>query len=354
MSGKSSVFVSYSANHEDVLLNRIFEKRTSGFYIDVGAAHPMYENDTKALYDRGWSGINIEPNITFYEVLAIERPRDNNLNIAISDTTGLLIFFEVKNTGLSTCDPDEAARARDKGFEIFERQVQTETLRDLLENIRPPRIDLLKIDVEGFEPNVIRSNDWNRYRPNVILVEATFPETPIRRPDVVGPLLERVGYHRVYFDGLNDYYLENDFVAPEGAFDTPPNIFDRFMPRAHAQLSQERDFLQEETTNLKRERADALKEISSLRKALNQRLYLEEDLVRARGELLTLRTGITTLADQIASLEAERVAKEVQLATAEARINAIWQSTSWRVTRPLRAIAHPRRTLRILTGKHVD
>ncbi len=344
MSGKSSVFVSYSANLEVVLLNRVFGKRTIGFYIDVGAAHPMFENDTKALYDRGWSGINIEPNNTFFEVLDAERPRDYNLNVAISDAPGLLLFFEVKDTGLSTCDPDEADRARDKGFEIFERQVKTETLRDVLEAVRPPKIDVLKIDVEGFEPNVIRSNDWNRFRPKVILVEATFPETPVRRPDVAGPLLEREGYRRVYFDGLNDYYLEKDFVAPEGAFDTPPNIFDRFIPLAHAQLSQEREFLREENINLKRERTDALIEIRSLRTALNQRRYLEEDLSRARVELLALRTRMTTLADQMANLEADR----------EARLNALWQSTSWRVTRPLRAIAHPRRTLRILVGKKAD
>ncbi|HLB99326.1 MAG TPA: FkbM family methyltransferase, partial [Acetobacteraceae bacterium] len=67
------MFVSYSANYEDVILNRVFGSRNSGFYIDVGAAHPLYENDTRALYDRGWRGINIEPNATFYRELVAER-----------------------------------------------------------------------------------------------------------------------------------------------------------------------------------------------------------------------------------------------------------------------------------------
>lgn len=361
MSGQSSAFISFSANHEDVLLNRLFGERQTGFYIDVGAAHPMFENDTKALYDRGWSGINIEPNKSFFEVLAAERPRDCNLNIAVSDVAGEMLFFEVTGTGLSTCDPDEAGRAREKGFEIVERRVKTETLRDLLEAARPPAIDLLKIDVEGFEPNVIRSNDWNRFRPDVILAEVTFPETPVRRPDVAGPLLEREGYRRVYFDGLNDYYLEKDFAAPEGAFDTPPNVFDRFTTLAQAKLSQERDFLREEGESLKRERADALIEIRSLRTELNRRLYLEEDLVRAREELSAMKTRMTALGNQMEGIEAERAAAEVervtaeaQRAAAEARVDAMWRSTSWRVTRPLRAIARPRRTLRILTGKQAD
>ncbi len=338
------MFISYSANHEDVLLNRLFGTKQTGFYIDVGAAHPLFENDTKALYDRGWSGINIEPNKSFFEILAAERPRDTNLNIAVSDSDGQSRFFEVKGTGLSTCDPEEAARARAKGFDVIEHPVKTTTLRDLLDATNPPAIDLLKIDVEGFEPNVIRSNDWSRFRPDVILVEATFPETPVRRPDVAGPLLENVGYRRVYFDGLNDYYLENAFIAPEGAFDTPPNLFDRFTTIGQVQLSQERDFLQQEGQSLKTERENALIEIMALRIELGQQLYLQEDILRARDELLAMRQRMTALACQMENIEAERAA-------AESRIEALWRSTSWRVTRPLRAIAHPGRSMRILMDK---
>lgn len=344
MSIQADIFISYSANQEDVLLNRLFSKKPTGFYVDVGAAHPLFENDTKALYDRGWSGINIEPNKGFFEILAAGRPRDTNLNSAVSDVTGESRFFEVKGTGLSTCDQDEAARAREKGFEIIEHLVPTQTLRDLLAAANPSAIDLLKIDVEGFEPNVIRSNDWSRFRPDVIVVEATFPETPVRRPDVAGPLLENVGYRRVYFDGLNDYYLEKAFHAPEGAFDAPPNLFDRFTTIGHVQLSQERDFLQQEGQSLKTERENALIEIRALRTELAQHLYLKEDILRARDELLAMRGRMTALASQMENSEAERAA-------AEARIEALWQSTSWRITRPLRAVAHPNRSLKILIGK---
>ena len=344
MSSQSTLFISYSANHEDVLLNRLFGTKQVGFYVDVGAAHPMFENDTKALYDRGWFGINIEPNKSFFDILAAERPRDTNLNIAISDLAGESHFYEVQGTGLSTCDPEEAARARAKGFDVIEHIVKTCTLRDLLDAANSPAIDLLKIDVEGFEPNVIRSNDWSRFRPNVILVEATFPETPVRRPDVAGPLLENAGYRRVYFDGLNDYYLENSFVAPEGAFDAPPNLFDHFTTIGHAQLAQERDFLRQEGQSLKVERENALIEITALRIELGQQLYLRDDIARARDALLAMRRQMTELARQMENIEAERAAVET-------RLEATWRSTSWRVTRPLRAIAHPRRSMRILTGK---
>src|SRR4051812_21085326 len=86
-------FVSYSANCEDVILRRIFGNEPNGFYIDVGAAHPTFENDTKLLYDSGWHGINIEPNKEFFDVLARERTRDVNLNMVLSDTIGAIDFY---------------------------------------------------------------------------------------------------------------------------------------------------------------------------------------------------------------------------------------------------------------------
>jgi hypothetical protein len=78
-SKRGSEFVSYSANAEDVLLRRLFPGPEAGFYVDVGAAHPIWESDTKALRDRGWCGINVEPQEEFLAELRRERPDDVNL-----------------------------------------------------------------------------------------------------------------------------------------------------------------------------------------------------------------------------------------------------------------------------------
>ena len=118
----------YSANHEDVILNRVFGGRNCGFYVDVGAAHPLFENDTKALYDRGWRGTNIEPNPAFFHELMAQRPGDRNINAAVSDAPGEITYHEVVGTGLSTCDPDEADRAAAKGFEVVQYPVTAVTL----------------------------------------------------------------------------------------------------------------------------------------------------------------------------------------------------------------------------------
>ena len=222
--------VSYSANFEDVILRRVFKGKATGFYVDVGAGHPFYENDTIALHASGWSGINVEPNPHFHALLIEQRSRDKNFCVAIGEQPGTATYYEVVGTGLSTCDPDYAEKARRKGYSVIEHQIEIRTLSDIFSELRPPAIDLLKIDVEGWEERVLKGNDWTRDRPSVIVIEVTFPETPQRRPSTARRYLEERGYRWVYFDNLNDFYVEENFSFPEGAFSVPPNVFDRFKP----------------------------------------------------------------------------------------------------------------------------
>ena len=383
MTMSKPVFVSYSANREDVILNRVFGNRDSGFYIDVGAAHPLYENDTKALYDRGWRGVNIEPSPEFFPELAAQRPLDRNMNVAASDVPGSITFYQVVGTGLSTCDADEAEKAAAKGFEVVPHVIEAMTLRGILETTPTTTIDLLKVDVEGLELQVLSSNDWTRFRPKVILAEATFPETPVRRADGVAPYLAAQGYRQVYFDGLNDYYVDEDFQATPEMFDRPPNLFDNFETYLQHELSEERD--------------NALVFIASLqaelRRAMRRAETLPIDIENARAELLSMRERGTALAAQLeamsqesaaqleamsqehaaqleamsqesaaqleamsqehaAQLEAmsqEHAASTKQLQESVSRLTnqlgQVYTSTSWRITRPLRGLARPGRSL---------
>ncbi|CAN5459441.1 hypothetical protein BH10PSE11_BH10PSE11_40590 [soil metagenome] len=243
-----SYFTSYSANFEDVILNRIFANRPNGFYVDIGAAHPLFENDTKLFYDRGWTGINVEPNPIFFELLVAERPRDCNFSLAVSESAGDIDFYEVVGTGLSTCDPKQADIARKKGHRIVKRSVTTAPLSSILDQVTPPAIDFMKIDVEGFEQQVLSSNDWSRYRPSVILIEVTYPESPTRRPTTIRADLEKLGYHWRYFDGLNDFYVIAEFALGDDIFDRPPNVFDGFKLRATADLEQQLAYLSDART----------------------------------------------------------------------------------------------------------
>lgn len=234
--GRTSPFVSYSLNYEDVILNRLFPTKRSGFYVDVGAGHPKYENDLFAFYQRGWSGINVEPNEHFLDLHRQIRPRDRNLGLILSDvSSGPMTYYQIANSGLSTCDDLQARAHEAHGHKTLRRRVAVDTLADILAEADVPLIDVLKVDVEGFEERVLSGNDWERFRPSVVLVEATFPESQQRRSTSIRGFMEQRGYRHVLFDGLNDFYLERSFEEPAG-LTLPPNVFDHFVPREIADL----------------------------------------------------------------------------------------------------------------------
>jgi hypothetical protein len=91
----SKPFISYAQNFGDVLLWRALKHVENGFYIDVGASDPKEDSVIKAFYDFGWSGINIEPVVRFYKKLQNHRPRDLNLNCAVSSKAGEVTIYDV-------------------------------------------------------------------------------------------------------------------------------------------------------------------------------------------------------------------------------------------------------------------
>ena len=224
------MFISYAQNFEDVILNRLFSDRSQGFYIDVGAQHPRYDSVTKAFYDRGWQGINIEPVKEYFQLLQQARERDLNLNLAVGESESELEFYELEGTGLSTFDRQTAHEIAQKdGYQISSYQVAVKKLGDICQQHVTQAIDFLKIDVEGWEESVVLGHDWENFRPVVVVLEATLPNSPIRKQTNIAQILESKSYEYVYFDGLNDYYLAQENSNLKHHFETPPNVFDNFI-----------------------------------------------------------------------------------------------------------------------------
>ena len=227
---------SYAQNFEDVMLARAFPGAT-GFYIDVGANDPDIDNVTRVFYERGWSGINIEPLSTNSVELRKKRPRDINLEIAVGENEGSITFYEVgKWHGYSTTDPVIAAQHLKDGLKVVEHTVPVRKLSAVLDEHAAGRmIDFLKIDVEGTELSVLRGADLRRYRPKIIVLESKMPVT-INMVDRVDEVPDRVeeysdflaplGYHFVYHDGLNAFFLSEESRQLEKAFTRPPGTFD--------------------------------------------------------------------------------------------------------------------------------
>ncbi len=222
--------ISYAQNFEDVMLERVFKQQTMGFYIDIGVWDATLDSVTKHFYDKGWSGINVEPLSDNFQRIATARPRDINLNLAASNHPGPLVFHHVRDTGLSTSRAEYAGRHAEIGLDVAEITVQTKTLKDICsEHAANTVIDFLKIDVEGAEADVINSGDWDAFRPRIVLVEATLPMSPIESFSDWEPVLLEHGYIFAYFDGLNRFYYREEEPKLQEIFYTPPNIFDDFL-----------------------------------------------------------------------------------------------------------------------------
>ncbi len=221
--------ISYAQNFEDVLLNRVFPERPSGFYIDVGACDPVIHSVTKLFYDRGWDGINIEPIPSRSEMLTHDRQRDINLPIGLSNREGMCTFYECPSqAGSSTFSEERAEDLRRTGYELVEHSIPVTTLARVCEQYAVRTIDFLKIDVESHEREVLEGADWSRHRPRVVVVEATRPSSNIPSYEDWEPLLLAADYLFAFFDGLNRYYVRAEDRQLLPLLGVPANVFDQF------------------------------------------------------------------------------------------------------------------------------
>jgi FkbM family methyltransferase len=352
-------FVSYAQNCEDVILRRVFKHKAAGFYIDVGACWPDVASVTKAFYDDGWRGINIEPHPGVFSVLQQQRPEDINLRIAVSTKAGTAILYEGQSEGESTL-------LNGVGGRRFE--VDVWTLRQVCEKYVTGTIDFLKIDVEGAEVEVLQGADWVNFRPRVIVCEVTKPWSNVKsiQAGEIDILLSAHGYRHVHFDGLNSYYAtEDDTELLQGPW-FQPNIIDRYVTAGEAQLNTQLTALQAGAHRLGTEHAAREAQLNTQLTALQaetHRLGTEHAAREAQ-----LNTQLTALQAEMHRLGAEHAAGKAELNTRltanlnelarlhrvineqntwgqasvrhvnllSSEIAALRKSTSWRITRPLR------------------
>lgn len=166
---------SYSQEGEDLILRRHFEDKRKGFYVDVGAHHPFRFSNTYIFYKKGWCGMNIDAMPGSMEPFNKFRSRDINLEIAVSDKSEELTYYAFEEPALNSLSRELSEEIRCKRHKIlFTKKIQTETLESILDQHLPKdqQIDFLSIDVEGLDYRVLKSNNWKKYRPEVVLVES--------------------------------------------------------------------------------------------------------------------------------------------------------------------------------------
>jgi FkbM family methyltransferase len=318
-------FVSYAQNFEDVLLWRALRGVTHGFYIDVGAAHPDTDSVTRAFYDRGWSGINIEPTVDYGLRLAAARPRDINLQIVLGERAGRTKLFVVDGTGLSTTESANLGLIRNAGMDVHATDVVVETLATVCRSHAPSTIHFLKIDVEGAERAVLAGADFVSFRPWIVLVEATAPMSTVETHDEWEFMLLDAAYRFVWFDGLNRFYVAAErYDVLKSAFRTPPNVFDDFLRAADSELVRRIHEAEGRASALREERASQLDGFVAqlnARAAAAQREADYEALaaVRARLRADDLMRDVTQLRQSLKMEVSRRQAAEAAARGSESR-----------------------------------
>ena len=352
--------ISFAQNREDILLDRVFNGRTDGFYIDVGACHPVFHSVTKFFYDRGWRGINIEPIPSAFEVLARDRPEDVNLQVGLSNREETLRFHEVPAAvGYSTFSSEQAELLRSWGYELIEHTVPVTTLARVCEQYAPGSIDFLKIDVESYEREVLEGSDWIRYRPRVVLIEATRPGTTIPCHEDWEPLLLSNDYLFAAFDGLNRYYVRAEDRELLPILGVPVNIFDDFETFEHFLKVQEMEHTTEslgrQVEELQRTEDELLRALEGTSTRLEELPKLRNELDRVRSELEVARRDLGAsqsdlrssriaydrAGGEIAAMKGRIASLEAELRTARERLALFegWGPMTVSVARRLRSVA---------------
>ena len=163
---------SYAMDGEDTAINVFNKKKDKGFYEDIGAHQPIQRNNNELLNQKGWEGINIDVNQFSIDLFNFLRPKDLNLQVAVSDKEGEISFFyQKKFSQLNTTDKTIANENFQGNF--HERKVRCQTIQNILDQskYKNRKIDFLNIDVEGAEMKVLETLNFEIYDPSLICIE---------------------------------------------------------------------------------------------------------------------------------------------------------------------------------------
>ena len=148
---------------EDIFIRRFFKNTRNGFYVDIGCYHPIKGSLTYYLFKKGWNGLNIDLSKVSIDLFKIARPKDYNVNAAITDFDGDTIYYE---NGAINQQNSLISNNQKKQIKIKAYKLET-----LLNNLNITNVDFLNIDVEGNDFKVISNFNFSKFRPKLISIE---------------------------------------------------------------------------------------------------------------------------------------------------------------------------------------
>ncbi|MBB4123302.1 FkbM family methyltransferase [Martelella radicis] len=305
--------ISYAQNFEDVMLARLFPQNHRGVYLDIGAADPVYLSVTKHFYDKGWRGVNVEPLPRCQRRLSALRPEDINVQAVVGNANGSCRFYEIADYPENSTALESLARhLEEQGHTIKTHDVPFMRLDEICERFLDGQdIDFMKIDVEGGETELLMSGDWNRYRPRAIVMEAVEVNGTKQVSDEWEHILTDNGYNRVWFDGLNNFYLRNEDIELKKHFVLPPGAFDQIETARYVRKESMGDVFFDDEANIIQQVLDERDTIEADRQA---KQAVIDRLTRERDDIDADRQAKQAVIDRLTrdrdDIDADRQAKQ--------------------------------------------
>ncbi len=199
---------------DNFVLEKIFKNRQSGFFVDIGANHPIVCSNTYLLESNGWDGIAIEPQKSLRDLWPSIR-KTPCLNYVIGPENKTISFIEANEEehGLSGVEGFNKVKSKSQKIEV--EQIK---LSDLLRKEKINKINYLSIDVEGYEMNVLKSINFDEVNIELIGIENDlgFNKIPLigkRLGSELGDnklrkFLEKKGYRYVARIVCDDFFVK--------------------------------------------------------------------------------------------------------------------------------------------------
>lgn len=235
----SQTFVSHGQNREDVVLWRALKDVGVGRYVEVGGNDPDSDSISRAFYDRGWSGLIVEPEPTFAARYRERRPRDIVVEAAVSSRPGTVTLHRFAGTGLSTVVDEIGAGHLKAGFTGDDVTVEAVTLASIVADhgLAEQPVHFLMVDVEGAEADVLSTVDLTTFRPWILVIESTRPNSTETAHDEWEPMVLAADYEFCLFDGLSRFYVAAEKADElRDALSYPACALDDFISVVHRDL----------------------------------------------------------------------------------------------------------------------
>jgi len=190
---------------EDIFISRFFKNKLAGNYVDIGCYHPIKSSLTYNLFKNGWSGINVDLSKVSIDLFKLSRPKDINIQAAITDFDGETFYYE--NGAINQ------QNSLKENSELKKIPIKAIKLSTILKQNNLTKIDFLNIDVEGFDFKVLSTLDFSEIKPTMICIEENNYNTQKILETNTHKYLQNNGYFLTSKIGVSLIYIDQTYES---------------------------------------------------------------------------------------------------------------------------------------------